>query len=217
MGAPEWDARYAATPMVWSAGPNALFAELAAGLPPGRALDVACGEGRTALWLAARGWQVRAVDFSPVGVDKGRQRAAAEGLTVDWVVADVVTADLGSERFDLVAVLYLHLLAPAMGEVLRACSAALAPGGRLVVIGHDRTNLTEGAGGPQDPAILHDPDELASAVPALQVLRCERVQRPVDGAVAIDTLLIADRPTRDRGRPAPRTGGRRGLLPQHEP
>ena len=65
MDAPEWDARYAATPMVWSAGPNALFAELAAGLPPGRALDVACGEGRTALWLAARGWQVRAVDFSP--------------------------------------------------------------------------------------------------------------------------------------------------------
>ncbi len=191
MEATDWDERYAAAPFVWSAGPNQLFAELTGGLPPGRALDVAAGEGRTAHWLAERGWQVTAVDFSSVGVDKGRKRAEAAGLHIDWVVADVTTADLGTGTYDLVAVLYLHLPRPAMAEVLARCAGSLAPGGRLIVLGHDRTNLAHGVGGPQDPAILHDPDEIAAAVPDLQVERCERVHRETPDGTAIDLLLVA--------------------------
>jgi 2-polyprenyl-3-methyl-5-hydroxy-6-metoxy-1,4-benzoquinol methylase len=189
-----WDQRYADTPMVWSAGPNALFAELTADLPPGSALDVGCGEGRTALWLAGRGWQVTALDFSRVGVEKGRARAAADRLRVEWVVADVTTAVYPPARYDLVAILYLHLPGPAMTAVLTGCAGALAPGGSLVVIGHHRRNLAEGVGGPQDPAILHDPAELAAAVPKLTVARAEAVGRAVEDGTAIDSLLLAQRP-----------------------
>lgn len=192
MDAHDWDERYAASPLIWSAGPNELFAELTSDLTPGRALDVACGEGRTALWLAARGWQVSAMDFSGTGIDKGRQRADAEGMHVDWVVADVTTADLGRD-YDLVAVLYLHLPGAQLSAVLARCAGALAPTGLLVVLGHDRTNLSDGVGGPQDPALLYDPDELAAAVPDLDVVRSERVLRPVKDATAIDTLLVAAR------------------------
>src|SRR5690242_10217857 len=101
----EWDARYAAVELVWSAGPNQfLVAELAeAGLSPGRALDVACGEGRNAIWLAAQGWQVTAADFSRVAIDKARARSDE----VDWQVADVVEWSPPAQAFDLVIVFYL--------------------------------------------------------------------------------------------------------------
>jgi SAM-dependent methyltransferase len=194
MDAHEWDERYAATSLVWSSGPNALFAQIVADLPAGRALDLACGEGRNALWLAERGWSVTAVDFSAVGVAKGRQLSQPRHVEVTWQVADVTSAELGSAEYDLVAVLYLHLTRAQSEAVLGRCARALAPGGTLVVIGHDRTNLTEGVGGPQDPDILHDPDELAGAVPTLRIERCERVRRPVDDAYAIDTLLVARAP-----------------------
>lgn len=196
MDAAAWDARYADRELTWSAGPNALFAEVVADLPPGRALDVAAGEGRTALWLARRGWAVRAVDFSAVGLAKGRARAAEEGLAVEWVLADVTATDLGQRAFDLVAVLYLHLPEPAMRAVLRRCADPVAGGGRLVVIGHDRDNLARGHGGPQDPELLHTPELLRAAADAagLVVRRAEQVLRPTDDGPAVDTLLVAERP-----------------------
>lgn len=194
MKAADWDERYASTPLVWSAGPNALFAELTAALPPGRALDVACGEGRTALWLAEQGWQVTAVDFSAVGIDKGRERAQAAGVDIEWVVEDVTTADLGTRAYDLVAVLYLHLPAAVMADVLARSGAAVAPGGRLVVLGHDRTNLTEGVGGPQDPDILLEPEQVAAALSSMELERCERVRRETPDGVAVDTLVVARAP-----------------------
>ena len=191
-----WDERYAAAPLVWSAGPNALFAELVGPCPPGRALDVACGEGRTAVWLAARGWSVRAVDFSEVGVEKGRRRAEQEGVDVEWEVLDVVSADLGS-GYDLVAVLYLHLPEQQAAAVLAACGRALAPGGRLVFLGHARDNLQRGVGGPQDPAVLPTPELLAAwarSAGGLVVDRCEHVDRHTPDGTAVDVLLIASRP-----------------------
>lgn len=194
MDARGWDERYGATPLVWSAGPNELFASLVQDWPPGRALDVACGEGRTALWLASRGWAVRAVDFSPVGIDKGRRRARAEGLDVEWDVVDVVHADLGAGDFDLVVVLYLHLPAPQSEQVVQRCIRALAPGGRLVVIAHARDNIEHGVGGPQDPALLPTPEALAQWAHGLDVERCEHVLRETPDGDAIDVLLVARRP-----------------------
>jgi SAM-dependent methyltransferase len=188
-----WDERYAAAPLVWSAGPNALFAELAASWPPGRALDVACGEGRTAVWLAGRGWSVRAVDFSEVGVEKARRRAEQDGLAVDWQVLDVVGADLGT-GYDLVAVLYLHLPEHQSAAVLAACGRALAPGGRLVYLGHARDNLRRGVGGPQDPTVLPTPELLAAWAGDLVVERCEHIDRPTPDGTAVDVLLVASRP-----------------------
>ncbi len=190
--AEEWDARYAEQPLVWSAGPNAFFADLVGDWPPGRALDVACGEGRTAVWLASRGWQVRAVDFSAAGVAKGRERAAAQGLQIDWVVDDVVAGDLGS-GYDLVAVLYLHLTHERLAGVVGRCVEALAPGGRLVVLAHDLDNIEQGVGGPQDPAVLPSADLLRAWARGAHVERAEQVLRQTPDGTAIDVLLVARR------------------------
>jgi 2-polyprenyl-3-methyl-5-hydroxy-6-metoxy-1,4-benzoquinol methylase len=192
MDAEGWDARYAGQPLVWSAGPNALFASLVADWAPGRALDLACGEGRTAVWLASLGWRVRAVDFSSVGIDKGRERAAAQGLQIDWDVDDVVTADLG-EGYDLVALLYLQLPHEQLAGVVGRCVEALAPGGRLVVIAHDLDNLERGVGGPQDAAVLPTAALLREWARAADVERAEQVGRETPEGTAIDVLLVARR------------------------
>src|SRR4051812_9854296 len=102
MDAAAWDERYAAAELGWSASPNRFVAAELADLSPGRALDLAAGEGRNALWLAERGWQVTAVDFSRVGLEKARalQRRHPRGaqLQVEWVHADVLTYDCGPTR-----------------------------------------------------------------------------------------------------------------------
>jgi SAM-dependent methyltransferase len=193
MTAADWDERYAAGRQ-WSDEPNALAASLLTGVPPGRALDVAAGEGRMSLWLAALGWRVTALDFSSTGLDRGRARAAERGLEVDWQVADVTTAELGEQAQDLVLVLYLHLPRPALEAVLERCAAAVAPGGRLLVLGHDRDNLVRGVGGPPDASVLYDVELLRAVADGLEVERVEQVERPVGEQVAVDTLLVAHRP-----------------------
>ena len=97
MDAKAWDERYADSELVWSVEPNQFVAAECADLPPGRALDLAAGEGRNAIWLARRGWDVTAVDFSQAGLDKGR-RLAGE-LAIEWVCGDVVTG-LGLDKLD---------------------------------------------------------------------------------------------------------------------
>src|SRR3712207_6870566 len=106
MRAEEWDTRYAEQRQ-WSAEPNALVAELLAELSPGNAIDLAAGEGRHALWLAARGWRVTAVDFSAIGLARGRSQPGAE--LVRWEAADVTTWTAPRHGLDLVLVAYLHL------------------------------------------------------------------------------------------------------------
>ena len=193
MTAEHWDQRYAAAQQ-WSDEPNALAASLLGDLPAGRALDVAAGEGRMALWLATLGWQVTALDFSPVGLERGQARAQQRGLSIHWQVADATTADLGVRAYDLVLVLYLHLARSQLAAVLRRCAEAVAPGGRLLVLGHDRDNLQRGVGGPQDPDLLYDVELLRPAADGLTVQRLEQVDRQVGGQLAVDTLLLAQRP-----------------------
>lgn len=185
-----WDERYAAEEQVWSAGPNAQVEDIVGGWPAGRALDLGAGEGRHALWLASLGWTVTAVDFSSVGIDRGRRLAAARHLEVDWVVADATQwQPPETARYDLVLVAFLHL----PEDVVQRAATWLAPGGRLVVVGHALRNLTEGTGGPQDPSILHTPDGLRRSAAGLQILRCEEVVRSTDAGDAIDAVLVAVR------------------------
>jgi ubiquinone/menaquinone biosynthesis C-methylase UbiE len=191
--AEDWDARYAAAQQ-WSDEPNALAASVIAELEPGRALDVAAREGRMALWLAARGWTVTALDFSAVGLDRGRRRAQVLGLQVDWQVADATSANLGEQAFDLVLVLYLHLPGTEMTAVLERCARAVAPGGVLLALGHDRDNVTRGVGGPPDVNVLYDVELLRAGAAELQVQRAEQVERAVGDRTATDTLLVAARP-----------------------
>ena len=196
MRAEDWEARYAAAP-VWSQGPNAVVADLLAPLPPGRAVDLGAGEGRHALWLTERGWEVTAVDFSAAGLARGRRLAEERGLDVRWEVADV-TAWQPAEPVDLILVAYLQLPEQVLDGILRRAATWLVPGGHLLVIGHDRANLERGHGGPQDPEVLHTAQMLAAAAERLEVLDLEQVERPVtteEGPrTAVDTLLMARRP-----------------------
>ena len=193
----DWNARYAQKELVWTAEPNRLLAAEAAGLEPGRALDVACGEGRNAVWLAERGWQVTAVDFSDVALGKGARLAESRGVEVDWVVADVLEYEPQREAFDLVLVLYLQLLHDDLRRVLRHAGDAVGPRGTLFVLGHDTTNLVDGYGGPRDAAVLFTPEDVIGGLDGLVVERAEKVGRTVslaDGeAVAIDALVRAVR------------------------
>ncbi len=196
MDAAGWDERYGQTRQ-WSEEPNRLAAELIGPLPPGRAVDVAAGEGRMALWLASRGWQVEAVDFSAVGLERGQQNAPAD-VDITWQVADVRTHPLERGSVDLALVLYLHLPHDEIVDVLHRAAASVRPGGHLLVLGHDRENLTRGVGGPQDPEILHDTAVLGSDAvlgdpEAWRIERLEQVDRPTPNGIAVDTLLWAER------------------------
>ncbi|QIS06829.1 methyltransferase domain-containing protein [Nocardia brasiliensis] len=218
MDATEWDERYAQSELVWGAPPNSTVVEHVFGLERRtplapdrtgqvpelpRALDLACGEGRNALWLATHGWQVYAVDYSQVGVDKGRTIATRLSRSVrsriTWECADVTELETEGP-FELVLMVFLHLPAEQRRTVLRHAAELLAPEGTLLVLGHDTTNLTDGYGGPKDPSVLFTPDDVvADLAPAIAAHRvrirlAERVARPTEGRDAIDALVIATRP-----------------------
>lgn len=199
MDAQTWNDRYRTAEYVWKADPNVFLVAETAGLPTGRALDLACGEGRNAVWLAEQGWTATGVDFSDVGLDKGRRLAAERGVEVDWICADATTWDPGDARFDLVAVFYLQLPAEQRRRAMANAGQALAPGGTLVVVAHDRANLTDGTGGPPDPAVLYTPAEVVADLEAagvdVTVERAETVERAVAGAdrPALDCLVHARR------------------------
>jgi SAM-dependent methyltransferase len=192
MRAQEWDERYAERQQ-WSAEPNALIAELLGDLPAGDAVDLAAGEGRHALWLAGLGWHVTAVDFSDVGLARGRAQPGADRVT--WVTADVTSWSAEPESLDLVLVAYLHLAEAETTALLTRAVGWLRAGGRLLVLGHDVENVTAGVGGPQEPAILHSVDRLAPVAELLDVDRLEQVRRPTPAGTALDTLVWGRRRT----------------------
>jgi SAM-dependent methyltransferase len=191
MRATEWDERYAEKQQ-WSSEPNRLIADLLADLPPGDAVDLAAGEGRHALWLAGLGWRATAVDFSAVGLDRGRAQPGSDAVT--WVVADVQTWTAPDASLDLVLVAYLHLPQEEIEPLLVRAVGWLRPGGRLLVLGHDVENLTAGVGGPPDPDILHSVERLAPVAALLEVDRLEQVRRETPAGIALDTLLWGRRP-----------------------
>ena len=192
----DWDRKYAEKEQLWAVTPNLTFAAEAAELPPTSALDLACGEGRHAVWLAMRGWRVTAVDFSEVAIGKARARGAREGVEVDFRTVDLLDFEPEENAFDLVLVLFLQLPADERGLVLGRAARALAPGGTFLLVGHDLTNLAEGAGGPSDPDVLYTPEDIVAELPGLEIEKAERVLREVVGAdrPALDALVRARRP-----------------------
>lgn len=198
MDAADWDARYRETTQMWSRGPNVFVAERLADAAPGRAIDLAGGEGRNAVWLAERGWDVELVEFSRVALDRAVDRADEAGVRLTTTHADV-TSEPALERADLVLIAYLQLPSAQMARVCAYAASLVGHGGRLLLVGHARRNLLEGFGGPSDPDVLHDPASLASwfSTAGLTVDEASEVTRRVDSdhgpQTAIDVLVDAHR------------------------
>ncbi len=201
MDARQWDERYAATNQMWGVEPNRFVREQCEQLTAGDALDLACGEGRNAVWLARLGWRVTGVDFSEVAIQRAEEATAqlpadvAQRLT--WRVADVSRLDLAPASLDLALASYVQLPPPERDAMLTDSAAALRPAGCLVIVAHDRRNLAEGVSGPQDPVLLYDPAEMRHLLAdfcGLVVEVAETVERPTPEGTALDTLVRARRP-----------------------
>ncbi|GAB3618330.1 class I SAM-dependent methyltransferase [Okibacterium endophyticum] len=199
-----WEARYITnrdeSGRVWSGRVNATVEREVTGLTPGTALELGCGEGADALWLAARGWTVTAVDISSTALAVGAARAAEDGLAdrIDWVQADLATWHPSAE-FDLVTAAFLHSpVELPRDEILRRAASAVAPGGRLLVVGHGA--FPPGSGHSEDDhnaPPLPTPDEVLASLDLPDGWVVENntlVDRPVtwrDGTAVtlVDTVL----------------------------
>ena len=138
MSAGQWDARYRERDgTMWSGRPNGRLVAEATSLTPGRALDVGCGEGADAVWLARRGWMVTAIDISDVAVRRAREAARLAGAAVDWVCGDALQTPFPARSFDLMSMQYPALPKAAGEAVLRTLLDAVRPGGLLLAVYHD--------------------------------------------------------------------------------
>lgn len=184
-----WDRRYAEGDYRPRSEPSSFLEEWLDRLPPGRALDLACGTGRNALRLAEAGYEVEAIDIARTAIDVARSSAELRGLDVTWRVADLDHADLGEGRFDVITVFrYVNR------GLFPKIAAALASGGRVMYEHHLRTVLA-GAGGPSDPAHRLAPGELLDAFPSLRVIHYE------EGVVEDRSTMVLARLVAVRGDP----------------
>lgn len=192
----DWDRRYAGVENLWATKPNRFLVAEVSDLPAGRALDLACGEGQNAIWLASLGWDVTGVDFSEVAIRKANARAARDGVAAAFVCADLVEYEPAEGHYDLVLVMYLHIPSSERGAIHEKAAAAVAPGGTFLLLGHDLANLTEGVGGPKDTDLLYTAEQIATELPGLEIEKATTILRDVDGEEhdAIDTLVRARRP-----------------------
>ncbi len=136
-----WEERYASSTAVWSGRPNAQLVAEVAGLTPGTALDLGCGEGADAVWLATQGWRATGVDWSATALSRAAVHAEGAGVgdRTDWVVADLTSWTPPKDAFDLVSAHFLHPTAAERPDLLARLAAAVAPGGVLLWVGHEYT------------------------------------------------------------------------------
>ncbi|MFC8513934.1 class I SAM-dependent methyltransferase [Streptomyces sp. NPDC057257] len=200
MDAATWDERYRGSELVWKAEPNRFVAEELAGLKAsGRAVDLAAGEGRNSVWLAERGWEVDAVDFSAVALEKAERLAADRGVRLRTVRADLTAWAPAEATYGLALIAYLHLPWPQMTQVLTRAATAVRQGGTLLLVGHDAANPEHGHGGPQDPRVLYTAEQVADLWrPYADIVRAETVTRQVTDAdgnsrTALDAFVHAVR------------------------
>jgi 2-polyprenyl-6-methoxyphenol hydroxylase-like FAD-dependent oxidoreductase/SAM-dependent methyltransferase len=136
--AAKWDARYSERDgAMWSGRPNGRLVAEVADLTPGRALDVGCGEGADAIWLARRGWTVTAIDISEVATSRAREAVELAGAAVDWVCGDALQTPFPARSFDLVSMQYPALPNAAGDAAVRALLDTVRPGGLLLAVYHD--------------------------------------------------------------------------------
>jgi len=160
-----WDERYRTHDVLWSGRPNIHLVNETDGHTPGTALDVGCGEGADAIWLAERGWEVTAVDLSTVALERAAAEAerlgAAVAERIDWVHVDIDWAP-GPTRYDLVAAHYLHLRTEPRRLLFDRLAGVVAPGGTLLIVGHHPLDLETTMPRPQEPDLFFTGDDLVA-------------------------------------------------------
>lgn len=186
-----WDRRYSEHD--WPSQPDPALVTLVSPLRPGRALDLGCGPGRNAVWLAQQGWEVTGVDSSAVGLAQAVQRAQAQALHLTTVHSDLLTYEFAPEYYDLVVIANIHLPLVQRDELFTHAAAALEMGGHVFLIGHHLDSL--GRAGPPDPSILYTEESLRGAFPTLHIEQLDRLEReqPEGQDPLIDVVLWAVR------------------------
>ncbi|WP_205475220.1 cyclopropane-fatty-acyl-phospholipid synthase family protein [Nocardioides sp. SYSU D00038] len=196
-----WDERYAGSDRVWSGRPNQRLVEQVEDLEPGTAIDVGCGEGADAVWLARRGWTVTGVDVSQVAVDRAARHAAEEDVAdrATFARVDVVAGDGLPGTADLVTASFVHVPPAVFDEVYRALAAAVRPGGRLLVLAHHPDDEHTGQRNPQLTQLLFGPEAVTRLLGEeweVEVAAAQRREaRNVEGDVVdfTDTVVRARR------------------------
>jgi SAM-dependent methyltransferase len=199
-----WDDRYRSAGRLWSGQPNAQLVAQAAGLPRGEALDAGSGEGADAIWLAARGWTVTAVDVSAVALERAAAHAAARGEEIagriSWRREDLLSWDPGPRRFDLVSAQFMHLPSPALESLHGRLAAAVRPGGTLLIVAHHPGDRHANVGRPGHLDLFPTPGQLAARLDPgdweiLVAAAIGRAATDLDGqpVTVTDTVLRASR------------------------
>ena len=199
MDSTSWDARYAAAEHPWGSAPPSALTSRCAALRPGRAVDLACGDGRIARALADSGWEVEAVDFSPVAIEVAC--GADDNQHIANRVADARTWQ-PAKLADLVVISFLHLPIDELVQVITTAGTWLRPGGHLLYLGHALENFVYGVGGPADPAILPGAADLARASQGMRVVELTHLLRPQGDRQTVDILLHTEPWDPDLGEPA---------------
>jgi SAM-dependent methyltransferase len=194
----EWDGRYADHERLWSGEPNGALVAEVAGFTPGRVLDVGCGEGADAVWLAGLGWDVTALEVSGVALARAAGHARDAGVTVDWVYAELAQAKLAPASFDLVSGQYPALLRTPDATAERALLAAVAPGGVLLFVHHAGMADNHDHEGGFDPADYVWPSMVAALLDEDWKVELDEQRprvAPVGGAGAhpVDDLVLRAR------------------------
>ncbi len=208
-----WDERYAGSDRVWSGRPNQRLVEQVADLQPGTALDVACGEGGDAIWLARQGWKVTAVDVSQVALAKVAQHAEDEGvadrLRLGFYDALADPRPAGRHTFDLVTVSFLHVPVEDFDAIYRGIAEAVAPGGRLLVTAHHPHDVESGSRHDHGPGLLFEPDRVLTTLGVgepgspweVEVADTpDRVQETTDGPLHVRDTVVRLRRREDMPR-----------------
>lgn len=205
--AEKWDERYAETPQRWSGKVNPSLKEAAAWLEPGTALDVGCGEGGDAVWLAEQGWTVVGVDLSAVALGRAAAAAVERGVAAlcTWVQGDITDVAVGARlgpdaRFDLVSTHYVHEPGGTRTAAWLAEADLTAPGGVLLIVGHHPDDEHPAGRGPRDPSVTYLPQDVTTflaSVAGLEIEEAEVRERAVDGPdgplTRRDTVVVARR------------------------
>ena len=197
-----WVKKYDTDAFVYTKDVNQFVVEFCSPLTPGKAIDVAGGEGRNGVWLAEQGWQVEIIDFAPNALAKARQLAVERGVNDRLVTTEASALDFEAHiaPVDLALVAYLHIYSHQFSQAMHQTVAALKPGGYLMGVWHALENLKHNSHGPQNPDTLPSVDSLSALCDrmGLKVLTLEnrdgKVRTDAGFQPSVTVVLLAQKP-----------------------